>query len=353
MTDAFKAASRDTGEFTLIVVDASADSETEKVVERFQDLRPAVDVHYVHADVPGLAKQRNQRPRSARAWVSKLCTTSTMTPRCFRLLPVDRSSLRNDPDLAGVGSIIENSPKVPIRVLKLVFLLCGPYGSVLRSGRATSAQYPGAQYAKSDLQAGSPKWLHGCAMSYRTDIVLRYRFDDRLKGYSNGEDIDFGFRVSRNHRLAAEPSARCLHRVSQGGLSREAFAYSQAVVIYSWVREHRSDGMSLVAFWWSVLGDLLLHAVDGVVVPRRGGLQYAKGILEGHGDHRDGPGHVFSSASGLTNFSVGRPQRSHLPTSAPEPDVVAATSTQGFAGSPPRRLTPRRPAPWPDWPAPR
>ena len=60
VTDAFKAASRDTGEFTLIVVDASADSETEKVVERFQELRPAVDVHYVRADVPGLAKQRNQ-----------------------------------------------------------------------------------------------------------------------------------------------------------------------------------------------------------------------------------------------------------------------------------------------------
>ncbi len=282
VTDAFKAASRDTGEFTLIVVDASADSETEKVVERFQELRPAVDVHYVRADVPGLAKQRNQAAAVCQSLGVKIMhyidDDTEVLPGYFRSI---EARFANDPDLAGVGGIIENSPKVPIRVLKLVFLLCGPYGSVLRSGRATSAQYPGAQYAKSDLQARSPKWLHGCAMSYRTDIVLRYRFDDRLKGYSNGEDIDFGFRVSRNHRLAAEPSARCLHRVSQGGLSREAFAYSQAVVIYSWVREHRSDGMSLVAFWWSVLGDLLLHAVDGVVVPRRGGLQYAKGMLRG------------------------------------------------------------------------
>jgi GT2 family glycosyltransferase len=282
VSNACEAASQDNGEFTLIVVDASADSETEKVVERFQKLRAEVDVHYVRAGIPGLAKQRNQAAEVCQSLGVKIMhyidDDTEVLPGYFQAI---EARFANDPDLAGVGGIIENSPKIPIKAFKLIFLLWGPYGSVLRSGRATSAQHPRAQYAKADREGRGPKWLHGCAMSYRTDIVLQYRFDDRLEGYSNGEDIDFGFRVSRNHPLAAEPSARCLHRVSQGGLSREAFAYSQAVVIYSWVREHRSDGMSLVAFWWSVLGDLLLHAVDGVVVPRRGGLQYAKGMLWG------------------------------------------------------------------------
>jgi hypothetical protein len=103
-----------------------------------------------------------------------------------------------------------------------------------------------------------------------------------MQGYSLGEDIDFGFRVSRTHRLAVESSARCFHQFSsKNRLTREKYGHMRTVVTYCWVREHRSDGMSLLAFWWSVLGDLLLHAADGIVVRRRGGGQYAKGIIRG------------------------------------------------------------------------
>jgi hypothetical protein len=277
---------------TLVIVDASTDTQTEQVVDRFREHRSDVEIHYVRADRPGTAKQRQQ--------AAEVCGDLGIAIMHYidddtELLPgyceAIEARFASDPAIAGVGGIVDNTPRVPVKPLKYLFLLSGREGAVLRSGRAVVGQSP-----KLRRNARAPEWLIGCAMSYRTAMVLQYRWDERLEGYSNGEDSDLGFRISRTHPLVVEPLAHCNHRVSQGGLRRDGFAYTQAVVIYCWVREHRADGMSLIAFWWSIVGDVLLHAVDGVIFPRRGGLRYAKGMLRG-----------------VATILTGRAQRSAVP----------------------------------------
>jgi len=276
---ACEAACRDGQCRILIVVDASSDDETEKVLAHIGQLHSLVEVHYVRADKPGLAKQRNQGAaycRSLGVTIMHFIDDDTeVLPDYFGAI---EARFADDPTLAGVGGIIENQPTVPVRLLKRAFGLWSPYqGSILRSGRNVDGQFPNV------LNNGrAPQYLCGCSMSYRTEIVLHFRFDDRLEGYSLGEDFDFGYRVSRDLPLAFEPSARCLHHLTPvNRLTAEKNAYLRTVVVYSWVLEHRSDGMSVGAFWWSVLGDLLLHAAAGLFIRRGSGMQQAKGILLG------------------------------------------------------------------------
>jgi GT2 family glycosyltransferase len=262
---------------TLIIVDSSDGPDTETVVRDLKRSHPKIDVNYVRTAMKSLTRQRNQAAAIGHDLgidiLHYIDDDTEVMPGYFEAI---ESRFSVDSNVVGVGGVIENSPRIPVKPLTRLFLLSGRYGSVLPSGRATSAQYPAA-----DVGENAPSWLHGCSMSYLTDVVLKYRFDDRLEGYSNGEDIDFGFRISRHHRLSVEPTARCIHRVSQGGHARDEFAYMQAVVIHSWVREHRKEGTSMVAFWWSIFGDLLLHTVHGCLVPRRNGLGYAKGLVRG------------------------------------------------------------------------
>ncbi len=265
---ACEAACRD-GALTLIVVDASTNNETERVLDRLREIRPHIALHYVRAREPGTAKQRNQAAEVCQTLgidvVHYIDDDTEVLPGYFRVI---EARFASEPELAGVGGVIEYHPGERAKKLKRIFFLWGPHeGSVLRSGRAMTGQYPGMS-----RNGFAPDYLYGCSMSYRTEMVLNYRFDDRLEGYSFNEDVDLGFRISRHHRLIVDPSARCIHHGAPNGLKFEKFVYLRLVLTYCWVREHRSEGMSLLAFWWSVLGDLLLHLRDR---------QEAKGIIRG------------------------------------------------------------------------
>jgi glycosyltransferase involved in cell wall biosynthesis len=263
----------------LVVVDASSDRETKKVIAYLGDQHRDVVLHYVPARIPGLARQRNQAAEFCKELgvdiIHFIDDDTSVLPGYFSTI---EARFAQDPHIAGISGLAETPRTMPIASLKRLFLLWAPHrGTVLRSGRSVSCD------GCSSLDSGdlSPQWLMGCAMSYRTDVVLEHRFDDRLEGYSLGEDTDFGFRVSRTRKLAVERSARYVHRVSLGDLAREKYAYLHVVVLYCWVREHRDDGMSVAAFWWCTLGDFLLHATDGLIASHRGGMDYAKGILRG------------------------------------------------------------------------
>jgi len=49
---------------------------------------------------------------------------------------------------------------------------------------------------------------------------------------------------------------------------------------YSWVIEHRELGLSLSAFWWSVLGDLLLRSGYGLALADSESLSEVIGTID-------------------------------------------------------------------------
>jgi GT2 family glycosyltransferase len=74
-------------------------------------------------------------------------------------------------------------------------------------------------------------FLSGCNMSYRKEVLTRFRFDERLNGICMGEDQMFSYQVSRYYKLFMTAEARLKHLVSQ--ISRQKERKLRAMSVFS------------------------------------------------------------------------------------------------------------------------
>ena len=280
------AAHRASPSMPILIIDASTTEATRdacaSIVRRNE---PSLNLIYRRARQPGLARQRNEAVgvcRELGAGVVHFIDDDTEVSAGY-FDGIERR-FRQDPTVMGVGGVIVNQPPVNYLAVKSFFLFGSRRrGSVLRSGRNMLGQYPGTR------ATDRVEWFSGCSMSYRIAVFDRMMFDDRLEGsslgsysVSLGEDYDFGFRLSREHRLAVEPSARCVHHLTptvRG--SMRARAQQRTRTTHRWVSEHRELGLSRTAFWWSALGDFLLHAAYGILRRDPEYLREARGVVDG------------------------------------------------------------------------
>jgi len=161
-------------------------------------------------------------------------------------------------------------------LFKRIFLLHSMKpGAMLKSGRNVIGHYP--------EQGTTPRnvaWLPGCCMSYRLSACRSLRFDDRLEGYSWGEDFDFSNSLSDDWRLIVEPKATCIHSLSPTNrMEMERLASGRTFLLHRWVTENRGRGYSRLAFWWSVAGEFALRAGHGIYEPSS--RRIASGVLKG------------------------------------------------------------------------
>jgi hypothetical protein len=239
-----------------------ADSSDEAHVADVRDVVAVHDGASLLPCTPGLARQRNQAldwvhaHRPDAAYIHFLDDDTEVLPGYFDAII---EAFASRPDLAGVGGVVLNQPRPRHVGTKRLFCLYGRTpGQVLPSGRVTIGHYEGDE-------ATHPAWLPGCAMSYRTTSIAGRRFDDRLEGYSLGEDMYFSFALSHDHPLAIAPEARVLHHFSpQNRLSRTRLAPVKIALLHRFVRENTDHGMRVGAFWLAVFGDMVLKLADGV-----------------------------------------------------------------------------------------
>jgi GT2 family glycosyltransferase len=263
----------------ILVFDASTEQATREVCEGLMcSSDQSAAVLYRRASRPGLARQRNEAVRICREMgvqvVHFIDDDTEVYPGYFQAID---TRFQNEPDVMGLGGIIVNQPVVHYVWLKALFLLTSHrHGTVLRSGRNVSGQYPGTSPTE------HVQWLCGCSMSFRMAVFDEFAFDDEMTGYSMGEDYDFAFRVSRKHRLAVEPAAECIHHftLTMRG-SRRTHARMRTEAAHRWVSLHRRLGMSLAAFWWSALGDFLLNMGYGIIRFKREYVREALGVIDG------------------------------------------------------------------------
>jgi hypothetical protein len=195
-----------------------------------------------------------------------------------------------DPGLSGAGGAVQNATTESHPWLNRFFLLSGRHAyTIRRSGRVVQPQPPGG--ARRDF-VRPVEWLQGFSMSYRLSTLERHQFNERLEGYAFGEDREFGYRVSREGRLAIEQEAKCVHHMAaENRLDHHRHGRLTTLLTYAFVLEHREEGLSLLAFAWSVVGDLLRHGVLGaaalVGTGRRQSVSdsasHIRGILSGIG----------------------------------------------------------------------
>jgi GT2 family glycosyltransferase len=246
----------------LIVVDASRDDATEAVVAAWRGSR---DVAYWRVDDPlrGLTRQRNFALEAVAYDLTAFFDDDVvLDPACIE--EMDRAH-RASPGIAGVGCFAETwMPPTRLwrlrRALRIVPDLRP--GSYTRTGMSVPWRFhePTDQVIEGD-------WLPGCAMLLKTDAARQVRFDEALKGYGQGEDLDFSLRLGSQGRIAMVGAAHCEHLHAPAGRPN-AFRLGQMEILNRhliWRRVHRRPRvLDRLSFGYAWTLDTMLLVRDAV-----------------------------------------------------------------------------------------
>lgn len=203
----------------IIIVDESDAAHPLALTERWLAAHPAACVRLQRATVGSLTRSRNLGAAQAAGENLVFLDDDVLLHPAF-LQQLEAALAAAGPAYAGGCGLITADPgfvpRLPkYQAFKRRFGL-GHYadGRFLAGGMAT---LPAATTARTDTE-----FCSGGVSIYRRAVVLAERFDDAFNGYSNFEDADFSWRVSRRHRLFYEPRAIAFHRDDQDKLASRA-----------------------------------------------------------------------------------------------------------------------------------
>ena len=115
------------------------------------------------------------------------------------------------PDVVGVSGVITNytPPRLLYRLWASIFMR-GP----LHDDRQPIYWAASCRHSRDAVRVTR---LGGGLMSFRAEAFRRVRFDENLRGVSDGEDVDFCIRLGPNATLFIAPAARLVHNQSPHG----------------------------------------------------------------------------------------------------------------------------------------
>ena len=148
-------------------------------------------------------------------------------------------------DVAAVGGMVEVLQEK--RKLKFgSFFKLGP----LADTRVKIEEKPSGIYES--------RYLYGGSMSLKREMIQGLRFDEKMTGYSHGEDMDFCYRLSQKKRLVINNSAVCLHKKSPVGRYQGKRTANEILFIYYFFRKNLPFTLkNLAAYLWFNLGMLI------------------------------------------------------------------------------------------------
>jgi glycosyltransferase involved in cell wall biosynthesis len=206
----------------LIVIDASDDDASKKVVAEFSERTSGrCLVRWIAAEIPGAAVQRNQgMVFSTQPIIAFLDDDILFETHCFeRLL----AALESAPDIGGVSAMITNqryqTPGLPSRWVYWLFKGC----AVSYAGRVLGPAVNLLPEDRDDLpEIVSVEWMNlGCTL-YRKRALPDPPFPAHFSGYSIMEDLTLSLTVAREWKLFNARTARIFHD-TQPGLHKSNF----------------------------------------------------------------------------------------------------------------------------------
>jgi hypothetical protein len=260
-----------------LVVDSSDGQDTRQVVSRYVASTSPGQIQYLAA-APGLTTQRNiglDALAGFRGIVHFIDDDSRVSPDYF----VELSHEYADPRVVGVGGLVvepswEAAPRTPryAHLYRRLFLIEAAPGGVTKSARNSML--------RRTARVVSVSWLSGCSMSFRYDLALREKFDEGLRGYSLGEDLEFSTRMARHGLLRLTPHAVVEHLASPTNRSG-LLELTVLDLVNRWYFVGKLREFNRLAFWWTWMG-MVIEASGRTLLGRGGpsGVQL-RGLLLG------------------------------------------------------------------------
>ena len=125
------------------------------------------------------------------------------------------------------------------------------------------------------------EYLCGCNMAFRKDVITEFRFDENLNihGCCFGDDDEIAYRISRKYQNIYTPFAKLVHNMSP--VRANKYAKNRLMIMnhhYLFKRNLPQDFKHKFAFWWSVVGLVILETITGVMNRNSSGV---RGLVSG------------------------------------------------------------------------
>jgi GT2 family glycosyltransferase len=247
----------------LIIVDQSSSDDSRVAVESELErcpasVRQAFGIRYVHdISIAGLTAARNKALELVTSDVVLFLDDDVkLEPEFLERL---RHVYRFDPNITGVSGIVTNyqRPPVAFRLWSASFVL-GPFHD------DRQPVYWNAVHLK-DTHPVQVSRLGGGLMSFRLATIRGFRFDERLRGVADGEDVDFCISLGPDAVLLIAPAARLEHRQSPVERLTDHWLRRGARATHFLYRKHWSKGIkNRFCFIWLNLGYAFVAMVASV-----------------------------------------------------------------------------------------
>lgn len=217
----------------IIVIDASPDDDTRKVVAEFAARADPLGCRttWQSAHVAGAAVQRNQGVALAtQQTIGFFDDDIIFEPECLARL---WRALQSDPRMGGVNAMITNQQyRPPGRASRVLFHVLAGRAHSTYAGRVIGPAVQLLPEDRDDLpDVVATEWLNSTATLYRREALPTPVFDSAFTGYSLMEDLALSLIVGRNWKLANARHARIYHDSQQGAHKSDPVALSKMELV--------------------------------------------------------------------------------------------------------------------------
>lgn len=130
------------------------------------------------------------------------------------------------------------------------------------------------------------KWLSGANQSYKKDILEEFRWDENLKKYSWGEDIDLPYRIFKKYpySLFMIPHAKLIHKTSQEGRipKRDVIRMGAIYNLYIFYKNIDQNLKNKIIYLWGEIGRIIINMVFLVLKPSKSKLIEIKYLISAY-----------------------------------------------------------------------
>ncbi len=271
----------------LIIVDQSPEHESKEAVARqYADeprvVRETLKLDYVRdTTISGLAVARNRAMEIAFGDIWLFLDDDVILEPDF--LQQLLGAYASHPEAVGISGVVTNYTRPP-RLSRL-------WNTIFLRGPFFDDRQP--VYWQADrLRNSGPvrvSRLGGGLMSFRSEAIRGKKFDENLRGVSDGEDADFCAHLGTEALLLITPKARLVHNQSPSGRERAHWLARHARgLTYLYRRNWRHGVKNRLCFMWLNVGYALTATLAGL---RRASLEPWRSLLAGlrEGAHAAGP----------------------------------------------------------------
>ena len=243
----------------LIIVDQSdTDESLRRVRKELAQASAFVELQYIQdQNITGLTAARNCALPLVRAAITLFLDDDVVLETTF--IEAIQETYRLYPAVTGVSGIITNycPPSRLVRFWRYVFA-CGPFHDDRQPVYWKASTLSGKEPIRTTR-------LGGGLMSFWTDAIKSYRFDDNLKGSCEGEDVEFCARLGSDAILVISPRARLVHNQTPVARSAEYWLTRDIrTAWYLYVRNWNYGFRNRVCLLWLHIGYLMVAALVAI-----------------------------------------------------------------------------------------